>query len=466
VRSSDLLFDALLERSLDDLEILRGELDGQRYYAAGVPWFSTLFGRDSLISAYQTLAFDPRIAAETLRLLAGRQGTEDDDWRDEEPGKILHELRIGELARLDEIPQTPYYGSVDATPLFLLLLAEHARWTGSLEVFRDLQENVDRALGWIDRSMAAHDGYVAYESAGNRGLVNQGWKDSGDAIIDADGELAEPPIALPEVQGYTYAAWLGLAALFERDGDTARATDLRSKASALRDRFERDFWSDRLGCYVLARQKGGRTCEVVASNAGQVLLSGIASADHARDVATRLTGDDMFSGWGIRTLSTASVGYNPIGYHLGTVWPHDNSMIAAGFRRYGLEDAAEKVLASLVEASADFGHQRLPECFAGFDRSTFGIPVRYPIACHPQAWAAGSIPHLLTVTLGLDPDGFERRLRIVRPHLPAFVERLEVRGLPVAGARADLVFERRDGDTTTVEVGHIAGDLDVRVEDG
>jgi len=464
VRSSAILFDAVLARSLDDLLLLRGELAGRRYYAAGVPWFATLFGRDSLIAAYQTLAFDPSLAADTLRLLAGRQGTEVDDWRDEQPGKILHELRVGELARLDEIPQTPYYGTVDATPLFLMLLGEHARWTGSLDLFRDLGGNVERALGWIDRRGAAHgEGYLEYLSATDRGLANQGWKDSGDGIVDADGRIAEPPIALAEVQGYVFAAKRAMAELFERNGQPERAASLRLEANGLRQRFERDFWSDDLGCYVMALQKDRRPCAVVSSNAGQVLLSGIASAAHAGKVASRLMADDMFNGWGIRTLSTAAAAYNPIGYHLGTVWPHDNSLIAAGLRHYALDGPAERILESLVEAAADFAHQRLPECFAGLERSTFGVPVRYPVACHPQAWAAGSVPHLLAVTLGLQPDGFERRLRIVRPQLPSFVDRLEIRGLPVAEARVDLEF-RRSRDGVAASVTHVEGELEVEID--
>ncbi len=464
VRSTDLLFDALVSRSLADLLLLRGELDGRAYYAAGVPWFSTLFGRDALVAAWQTLAFDPRVAADTLRLLAGRQGARDDDWRDEQPGRILHELRIGELARLDEIPQTPYYGTVDATPLFLLVLAEHATWVGSLDLFRELRSNVERALGWIDRTMVRHGGYLAYDSTNRHGLANQGWKDSGDAIVDADGEIAKPPIALAEVQAYVHRAWHGIADLRERDGDAAGAAELRRKAADLRARFERDFWSDRLGTYALALGEGGRPCEVVVSNAGQVLLSDMPSREHALAVAERLMKDDAFGGWGIRTLASSEAAYNPIGYHLGTVWPHDNSLIAEGFRRHGADEAAERILTSLVEASADFAHQRLPECFAGFDRRSFGIPVRYPVACHPQAWAAGSIPHLLTTALGLRPDAFEHRLRVIRPRLPPFIDRLEVRGLPVGSRRVALTFTAEAG-TTHVETTDADG-VDVVVEAG
>lgn len=466
VRSDSLSLDAVLGRSLDDLSTLRAELDGRDYYSAGVPWFSTLFGRDSLIAAYQTLAFEPRVAAETLRLLAGRQGTKVDEWRDEQPGKILHELRIGEFARLDEIPHTPYYGSIDSTPLFLIVLARHAAWTGSLDLFRELRDSVDRALDWIALfGDPTGDGYVSYASTAKKGLTNQGWKDSADGIVTADGEIAESPIALAEVQGYVYAAKREIAALYERDGDAERAERLRSGAEELRARFERDFWSDKLGCYILARQAGGKPCAVATSNAGQVLWSGIASPEHARAVGERLMREDMFSGWGIRTLSADALAHNPIGYHLGTIWPHDNGLISEGFRRYGLDEAAGRILQGLVEAATDFPQQRLPECFAGYPRSTFGIPVRYPIACHPQAWAAGAIPHMLVSSLGLVANGFERHLRIDRPRLPSFVDHLELRHLPVADARVDLVFERVERQTR-VSVGAVQGSLDVQVDAG
>ena len=465
VKSSSLLLDAVLARSFDDLDLLRGELDGLEYYAAGLPWFATLFGRDSLIAAYQTLAFGSATAADTLRLLAGRQGTKVDEWRDEEPGKILHELRIGELARLDEIPQTPYYGSVDSTPLFLIVLAEHAAWTGTLDLFRELADNVDRALEWIDRyGDADGDGYVEYSSASKGGLANQGWKDSGDSMVDARGDIAEPPIMLAEVQGYVYYAWTRIADLFERDGNGDRATRLRDRAKALRTSFERDFWSDDLGSYAMALEKDHKQLAVMSSNAGQVLLSGIASAEHAASVADRLLAKEMFNGWGVRTMSSEAVAYNPIGYHLGTIWPHDNSLIAVGLRNYGLDDGVARIMTALVEAAADFEHVRLPECFAGIERAAFEIPVRYPVACHPQAWAAGSIPHLLGVTLGLRPEALDGRLRIVRPHLPDFIRELEVRDLAVGEAEIDLDFHRADGPTEVV-VRDVRGRLDVKVED-
>jgi glycogen debranching enzyme len=464
IRSDSLTLDGVVQRSLDDLLALRSELDGQPYEAAGIPWFATLFGRDSLIAGMQTLAFDPTVSAGTLRLLATRQGTAHDSFRDEEPGKILHELRIGELARLHEIPHSPYYGSIDATPLFLILLARHAAWVGSLDLFHELRQNVDRALDWIGRTIdEGGSGYLAYDSTTKKGLVNQGWKDSGDGIVASDGSIASPPIALAEVQGYVYAAWQAVADLFARDGDVSRSEDLTRRADDLRARFERDFWSDHLGCYVLALAAGGQPCEVVASNAGQVLWGGIAEPEHARQVGERLLADDMFSGWGIRTLSTKAVATNPIGYHLGTVWPHDNGLIAEGFRRYGLHAEADQVLIGLVEASTDFPQQRLPECFSGFARDEFEIPVRYPIACHPQAWAAGSMLHLVTSALGLNPEAFDRRLRIVSPRLPSFLEHIEIDGLAVGAARCDLTFDRTAAGTQA-SVRRVDGDLDIVVE--
>ena len=465
VSTDGLSVNAALARSFDDLLTLRGELGGQRYYAAGVPWFSTLFGRDSLIAAYQTLAYDPRIAEETLRLLARRQGEQVDDWRDEQPGKILHELRVGELARLHQIPQTPYFGSIDATPLFLVLLARHASWVGSLDLFHELRPNVERALGWIDHFGVLDDsGFVAYDSTTKHALMNQGWKDSGDAVVTADGEIATPPIALAEVQGYVYAAKREVASLFERDGDGDLADRLRHEADVLRDRFERAFWSEGLGCYALALEANGQRCEVVTSNAGQVLWSGIARSDHAQAVGARLLGQDLFGGWGVRTLSSEAAAFNPIGYHLGTVWPHDNGLIAEGLRRYGRDEEAEKIFVALVEAAMDFPQQRLPECFAGYARAEFGTPVRYPVACHPQAWAAGATPHLLTTSLGLVAEALEGRLRVVRPRLPPFLEQVEVRGLRVGDATVSLAFER-SGGRTTATVQDLEGDLDVRIED-
>jgi glycogen debranching enzyme len=461
---SSLLLDSVLRRAMRDLRILRATVGGQRYLAAGVPWFVALFGRDSLIAGLQTLAFNPDIAAETLRLLASMQGTKVDDWRDEAPGKILHELRVGEYAHLHEIPHTPYYGSVDSTPLFLVLIARHAAWTGSLDLFRELRHNVDRALQWIDRyGDSDGDGFLDYTSGVAHGLVNQGWKDSGDAIVNADGSLAEPPIALVEVQGYVYLAKTELAALYRRDGDAKTADRLEREAADLRRRFNHDFWNDDLDGYVLALQKGGRQAAVASSNPGQALWTGIVDEERAPRVAEQLMSDEMFSGWGVRTLSSKARRYNPIGYHLGTVWPHDNGIIAAGLRRYGFDTEAARIFTSLVQAALAFDEYRLPECFTGFSRDQYGVPVRYPVACHPQAWAAGSIPFMLQVMLGLVPEAFDRRLRVVRPMLPDFATELTLKGLAVAEARVDLRFERTETGVA-VEVLGLDGQLEVVIE--
>ncbi len=453
----------LLHRSLSDLRTLRTSLDGLHYFAAGVPWFSTLFGRDSIITALEMLAFNPQIAAETLRLLARYQARETIPWQDAQPGKILHELREGELARLKKIPHTPYYGSVDSTPLFLVLLARTAAWTGSLDLFRELRPSVDAALDWIDHyGDQDGDGYVDYQSRSEHGLVNQGWKDSGTSIVNADGSLAIPPIALPEVQGYVYQARLGMAALFERAGEDAHAAGLRAQAADLRQRFNRDFWSERIGAFILARQAGGKPAEVLASNAGQVLWTGIAEPEKARPTVDRLMAGDMFDGWGIRTLSSLAHSYNPSGYHIGSVWPFDNALIAAGFRRYGFDQPAQAVIQAMFDAARYFDVYRLPELFSGFERSEYEIPVHYPVACHPQAWSAAALPFALTTLLGLVPDGFNHKLYVVRPMLPEEIGPVEIRSLAVGGARVDLSFTPTAGQAG-VKVVSVDGELDVEV---
>ena len=465
--SDSVLVNQLLDRSFRDLDLLRTEQHGETYFAAGVPWFAALFGRDSLITSLQMLPFESRVAASTLRLLASYQGSKVDEWRDEQPGKILHELRVGELARTNQIPHTPYYGSIDSTPLFLLTLSRYVDWTGDLSLFQELNENVERALVWIEQHGDSDgDGYVDYDShtAGGGSLINQGWKDSGDAMVDAKGRPAKPPIAPVEVQGYVYAAKLGIAGLYETAGNPDRAATLREEAAALRSRFNRDFWLADLGCYAMALEKGGRPLRVISSNPGHALWTGIADADKAKATASRLMADDMYSGWGIRTLSASEPGYTPISYHRGTVWPHDNAFTAAGFHRYGMGDLALRVLEGIIEAALAFEHERLPELFTGFARSEYSAPVRYPVACHPQAWAAGAVPFLVHHLLGLVPDAAKQRLRIVRPTLPPDVRRLELRGLRVGESRADLRFERDDTGETIVEAMAVEGPLNLSIE--
>ncbi len=460
VASGSPIFERIIERSFADLRMLVSTNGRELYFAAGVPWFVALFGRDSLIAALEVLPYDPSIAAATLRLLAARQGTVHDTYREEEPGRILHELRLGEYAHLGLVPHTPYYGSIDATPLWLCLLGRHAAWTGDLELFRELRPHVDAALGWIDGSTDG-DGLLAYD--GRHGtLANQGWKDSGDAIVDRDGSLARPPIRLVEVQGYVYEARRLMAELFERDGERARARQLRSSAASLKRAFDGRFWLADRGHLALGLQDRRAHIATLTSNAGQALWSGIATTPKGRATGRAVTAPAMFNGWGIRTLADDEVRYDPLGYHLGTVWPHDNALIVAGLRRYGLDREAERVFTGLFEAAIDFPGHRLPELFAGYARQEFEAPVPYPVACHPQAWAAGAMPAMLASMLGLEPAAFEGRLTIRRPRLPSWLPSIELRSLRVGEGWADLRFERDARGATRMEVvrGH---DLDIRL---
>jgi len=460
--------DEVIERSFSDLFLLRTPLDGDSYFAGGVPWFATLFGRDSLITALFMLPYHPGIAEDTLRLLARHQGREVDTFRDEEPGKILHELRRGELARTGEIPDTPYYGSVDATPLFLILLARHAMQTGRLDLFHELRPNVDAALGWIANSLehSAVDGFVSYDSDTDDELINQGWKDSGDAIVDEGGRIMKPPIALVEVQGYTYLAKNEIARILERAGDFALAERLREEAASLADRFNRDFWLAERDTYAMALGAGGLPAAVRSSNAGHALWTGIADDEKARTVSRILMSEGMFSGFGVRTLSAHEIGYNPISYHRGTVWPHDNAIIAAGLRAYGLDRAAIRVADGILRAAMSFPLRRLPELFCGFSRRDYGVPVRYPVACHPQAWAAGSIPALFSSLLGLEADGFSRRLHVRRPVLPSLVGKVDLHGLRVGGGRVDLTFRRASRGAVELSVQKSEGGVEVVLDEG
>ncbi len=468
VTSDSVLLNETLGRSFADLQLLRSTLRDRSFIAAGIPWFATLFGRDSLIASLQLLPYTPAIAADTLRLLASSQADRRDPWRDEEPGKILHELRVGEMARSGEIPHSPYYGSVDATPLFLIALARYVAWTGDLALFDELHDHVRRALEWIDRyGDQDGDGYVEYQGGSEHSLINQGWKDSGNAIVDEHGQLATPPIALVEVQAYVYAAKLGVAELYAKRGDAATAERLRREADALRKRFNRDFWIESMGYYAMALEAAKQPLRVISSNPGHALWCGIADPDKAARVVERLMAEDMYSGWGIRTLSAQSPGYTPIGYHLGTVWPHDNALIAAGLKRYGFSAQARRIFEGLAEAALNFEHDRLPELFTGFARQPYGAPIRYPVACHPQAWAAGSLPYLLAQLLGLHPEALDHRLRIVEPVLPSFADSLELRGVRVGEATLHLRFERdgsHENAPTTVRIMKVRGALDVDID--
>ena len=463
--ADDQLFNRVVQRSIADLRMLRSPLDGHSYYAAGVPWFATLFGRDSLITAIEVLGADPEVAEQTLRVLARRAGRTVDPVHEEEPGKIIHELRVGEVATLGLSPLTRYYGTVDATPLFLCLLAEHADWSGSLAVFHDLRPAVEGALEWLER-FGDHDGdgLLDYRAGTPDGLRNQGWKDSEDGVVDEHGVPLEPPIALAEPQGYAVRALRGVAGLYEHDGDRAAAAELRERAERLEGLLER-FWLADRGYYAMAIDGDGRPSGALASNQGHLLWAGAVPPHRARAVRDALMGEELFSGWGIRTLGSRQAAYNPVGYHLGTVWPHDTALCAAGLRRYGFDEDFMLLFEGMLEAASHAEGYRLPELFAGFSRAQYDVPVPYPVACHPQAWAAGAIPYLLRSGLGLNADGLNGRLRVRRPSLPRWVNRVLVENLSVAGSRVDLLFERSaTGDQVALTDARIEGDVEVMLE--
>jgi glycogen debranching enzyme len=465
VDSDHELFNLVIKRSISDLRLLVNDGPGadQRYVAAGVPWFTTLFGRDALISAFQALAFRPQIAVEALEVLAAYQATADDPWRDAEPGKILHELRTGEMARSGELPHTPYFGSVDSTPLWLIVLGATFDWTGDRGLVDRLWPNAMAALQWIDTyGDRDGDGFVEYERRSERGLLNQGWKDSSDAIRDRTGREAIPPIALAEVQGYVYDAKRRIARLARTRGDAELATRLDAEALVLAKRFEEAFWIEDQRYYALGLDREKKQADAIGSNPGQCLWSGIVAPERARDVVEHLLRPSMFSGWGIRTYGADQRGYNPIGYHTGTVWPHDTSLIAAGFKRYGFDDASNRLVGQMMEAAQGFPDFRLPELFCGFDKTDAHTPVPYPVACSPQAWAAGSSFLFLETMLGLRAHADRNELELLHPHLPDWLGKVTLTDLRVGDASVDLLFHRWRG-TTSAEVLRKVGDVAVTI---
>jgi glycogen debranching enzyme len=456
-------FNALVARSLADLDMLMTETPQGRIPYAGVPWYVAPFGRDSLITALQLLPYHPETAASTLRFLAGRQGRVIDPFLDEEPGKIMHEYRRGEMANRREIPFIPYYGTIDATPLFVIVLAEYVRSTNDVALARALWPAARAAVAWMQEyGDADHDGYLEYATHSHLGLANQGWKDSGDSVMHADGTLAQPPIALVEVQGYAYAAYLAAAAVGRLLGDDADAEEWTRRATALREAFNRDFWLEHEGFYALALDGDKRPCEVVASNAGHALWSGIVDERRAATVAKRLLADDVFSGWGLRTLSARERRYNPMSYHNGSVWPHDNALATAGLRRYRLADHAITIASALFDAGRCFEHFRIPELFCGFPRRPDQGPISYPVACAPQAWAAGAPLQLLTALLGMHADAVERRLTFDSPVLPSWLRFVEITDLPVGDTRLDVAITR-GREVASVELLGRRGDVELIV---
>jgi glycogen debranching enzyme len=440
----------IYNRSLVDLAalrfypaILRG---GQAIPAAGLPWFMALFGRDSLITSYQALPFVPELAEATLVSLALLQATMDDPFRDAEPGKILHESRLGELTAFEERPHSPYFGSADSTPLFLIVLDEYERWTGNGDLVRRFEREARAALDWIDRHGDLDgDGYVEYKRRNEEtGLDNQCWKDSHTSIVDREGKIAVPPRAVCEIQGYVYDAKRRSARLArELWGDEQLAERLEREAAELKERFNQDFWMPEHACFALALDGEKRQVDSITSNIGHLLWSGIVDDDKSAAVAHHLLGDRLFSGWGVRTMADSEVAYNPIGYHVGTVWPHDNSIIAAGLARYGHRDEAGAIAMNLLEAATYF-HGRLPEAFAGYPRERTHFPVEYPTACSPQAWASGTPLLLMRAILGLEPDGDSLRSDAV---LPKRMGRLGLDGIPGRWGRVEVLAEREQADS-------------------
>ncbi|MCY9665068.1 amylo-alpha-1,6-glucosidase [Paenibacillus alginolyticus] len=455
------LFNHLYDRGLQDLRVLLTDLGHGRFPVAGLPWYAVPFGRDSLIAALQMLPAAPNVAKGTLLTMASYQGTKEDVWRDEEPGKIMHEIRYGELALTNQIPFTPYYGTIDATPLFLLLAAEYVQWTGDTALIEQLMPNIEQALHWIDNyGDADGDRFVEYYQKSSKGIANQGWKDSGDSVVHSNGNYAKAPIALAEVQGYVYHAKMKLSPILRQLGKESMADELESSAEDLRQRFESSFWMEEEGFYAIALDADKKQVQSVTTNPGHVLMSGMLQPDRAESVVRRLVAPDMFSGYGIRTMSTESSGYNPMSYHDGSIWPHDNSLVLLGMSRSGFKAETMQVIEGLMKASESFEYHRLPELYCGYDDS-IGEPVPYPVACSPQAWAAGTPLVFLQTMLGIEPDTLGGTIRF-NPVLPSGMTELTVRNMTVAQGKLSLhILFNPQTQTAVVNVLHNTTGLQV-----
>ena len=461
IETSNAQFNAWVRRSIADLSMMVTRTEFGPYPYAGVPWFSVPFGRDGIITALECLWAAPALARGVLSYLAATQATTTDSISDSQPGKILHEAREGEMAATGEIPFARYYGSHDATPLFVMLAAAYYERSGDRTTIERIWPNIEAALEWIDRSGDLDgDGFVEYLRQSPTGLVHQGWKDSHDSVFHRDSRPAEGPIALCEIQGYVYAAWKGASMLARMLDRAALADELDARAGRLKEQFDRVFWCDAIGTYALALDGEKQRCEIVASNAGHALFSGIATEQRARDVARALMSKASFSGWGVRTVATSEGRYNPMSYHNGSIWPHDNAIIAAGLARYDFRAEAQLIMQGMFEASLAMDLHRLPELFCGFPRRNGEVPTEYPVACSPQSWAAGAVFLLLQALLGLEIDAAAGVVRFTRSRLPPFLDEVRLSNLRVGQACLDLVLERHPNDVT-INVIRRDGDVEV-----
>jgi glycogen debranching enzyme len=441
VKTDHSMLQRLISRGLNDIRVLLTDVGYGQFPVAGLPWYAVPFGRDSLITALQMLPFNPEVAKGTLQTMAAYQGQANNSWRDEQPGKIMHEIRYGELANTNQIPFTPYYGTVDATPLFLILLTEYVKWTGNFELVKELQPNIDAAFKWINE-YGDRDGdlFVEYHQESSKGIANQGWKDSADSVVHRNGEYAKTPIALAEVQGYVYQAKMGIASLYEAMNKVEEAKLLGNEANLLKKQFDEKFWMEDVSFYAIALDENKEQVGTITSNPGHVLFAEMLDNEKVEKVADMLLSDKMYSGYGIRTMGEGEAGYNPMSYHNGSIWPHDNSLILLGLSKVGKQAEASKIMTALMNAAEHFEYDRLPELFCGYS-SKIGKPVKYPVACSPQAWAAATPLTFIQALLGLFPNSGSKEIHL-NPHLLDDMNELQVQQIAIGEGLLSITVKK------------------------